>query len=213
MNIYVYIYIHIIWCIVISPYVYIYDKYLIYIYDIWYIYIYWTINVISYIYTYPPTPADSRGARQRSDYTQQAVHAASVKVSTPKSCLASTKRREEESNQAARARSTQGRRKRTRRRRRRRSKWQKQEGAGARRKAGCKSKKIESKEKEEEEEEEEGKNNRKGRASTRPAGSLCASRIHDTGARAGSMKSRPETQRQSKVWHVGCWLRARSVLQ
>ena len=191
----------------------IYDLYW-FIWFIWcHVYIYilnYKCNII-YIYIHIRRPLlTAGGARQRSDYTQQAVHAASVKVSTPKSCLASTKRREEESNQAARARSTQGRRKRT--RRRRRSKWQKQEGAGARRKAGCKSKKIESKEKEEEE-EEEGKNNRKGRASTRPAGSLCASRIHDTGARAGSMKSRPETQRQSKVWHVGCWLRARSVLQ
>ena len=166
------------------------------LYGVMCIYIYilnYKCNII-YIYIHIRRPLlTAGGARQRSDYTQQAVHAASVKVSTPKSCLASTKRREEESNQAARARSTQGRRKRT---RRRRSKWQKQEGAGARRKAGCKSKKIESKEKEE---EEEGKNNRKGRASTRPAGSLCASRIHDTGARAGSMKSRPETQRQSKV--------------
>ena len=58
-----------------------------------------------------PLPTAERG-RQRSNYTQQVVHAASVKVPTQKQkCLANPKKKGKgKSNQAARARSNQARR-------------------------------------------------------------------------------------------------------
>ena len=56
---------------------------------------------------FPPTPADSRGSASEKQLHAASADAASVEVSTQKQrCLASKRRREEESTQAARARSS-----------------------------------------------------------------------------------------------------------